>query len=71
MTISKKAKIPIVLSENTYRVDMLIFENERLVLKGNLTIKATQHFKYDIEGRILLQNWSLENSDCYFVSIIH
>jgi hypothetical protein len=64
-------EIPVILSENTYRVDMLIFENEKLVLKGSLTIIATQHFIYDMEGNILSQNWSLKNSACDFEQISH
>ena len=34
-------EVPIVLSGDTYRVDMLIFEDGKLVLKGSLTLKAT------------------------------
>ena len=33
-------EVPLVLSDDLYNVDMLIFEDGKLVLKGSLTIKA-------------------------------
>ena len=64
-------KVPIVLSANTYRVDMLIFEDGKLVLKGSLTITAQQIFEYDAEGRSTLKGWDLENSACGFTTVTH
>jgi len=50
-------EIPIVLSDDSYNVDMLIFEDGKLVLKGSLTIKAVVElktmFKYGNEGEVI------------------
>jgi hypothetical protein len=64
-------EVPIVLSANTYRVDMLIFEDGKLVLEGSLTIKAQQTFEYDAKGNITAYVWALENSVCSFVPVEH
>jgi len=64
-------EVPIVLSANTYRVDMLIFEDGKLVLKGSLTIKAQQRFRYDEKGNLTGQDWDLENSVCSFAKVTH
>lgn len=64
-------EIPIVLSSDRFRVDMLIFEDGKLVLKGSTTITAEQKFRYDPEGIVISQYWDLQNSDCDFVKVTH
>ncbi len=64
-------EVPIILSENSYRVDMLIFENEKLVLKGSVSIKAHQVIINDIYGKISEQYWELENTHSDFQKVIH
>ena len=50
-------EVPIVLSGDTYKIDMLIFEDGKLVLKGSLTIKAVVElktmYKYDGNGTVI------------------
>jgi hypothetical protein len=73
-------EVPIVLSGDTYKVDMLIFEDGKLVLKGSLTIKAVVQletfYEYDdcgVEiGKEESASWKLtcegDASDFYRVS---
>lgn len=63
-------EVPIVLSENTYKVDMLIFENGKLVLKGSLSIKAYQTHVY---GDDLMKDydWNIENEYAGFHRVRH
>lgn len=55
-------EIPIVLSNNSYKVDILIFENEKLVLKGKLTISAYPVYLWDEITHGVKQVWRLENT---------
>ena len=64
-------EIPIVLSENSYKIDMLIFENGKLVLKGSLTLRAYQNFIYDESGVLTDQYWTLENTYNGFEKVSH
>ena len=66
---TSELEIPIILSADTFRVDMLIFENGKLVLKGSFTITAEQKVEYDEEGFIASQSWKLKNSKCDFVRV--
>ena len=43
-------EIPIVLSNNSYKVEILLFENEKLVIKGKLTISAYPIYVWDEVG---------------------
>ena len=55
-------EIPVVLSNNSYKVDILIFENEKLVLKGKLTISAYPVYLWDEITHGVKQVWHLENT---------
>ena len=52
-------QIPVVLSNNSYQVDILIFENGKLVLKGTLTISAYSTFYWDEINHINKQVWDV------------
>lgn len=55
-------EIPVVLSNNSYKVDILIFEDGKLVLKGKLTISAYPVYIWDELNRNYQQKWNIENS---------
>ena len=64
-------EIPIVLTADNFKVDLLIFEDEKLVLKGSFTVKAVQTFKYNFSGVVIGSDWDLENSKCIVTSVQH
>ena len=64
-------EIPIVLTADNFKVDLLIFEDEKLVLKGTFTIKAEQKFRYDPEGLVNDSYWELDNSECVISLVQH
>lgn len=39
-------EVPIVLSNSSYKVEILIFENDKLVIKGELTIRSQPVYKF-------------------------
>ena len=51
-------EIPVVLSNNSYKVDILIFEDGKLVLKGKLTINAYPVYIWDELNRNYQQQWN-------------
>jgi len=59
-------EVPVVLSGDTYRVDMLIFEDGKLVLKGSLTLKATSRIitthsgGNDVNKSVPYVSWDIE-----------
>jgi hypothetical protein len=55
-------EMPVVLSNNSYKVDILIFENGKLVIKGTLTISAYPIYVWDEISRNEKQVWKLSNS---------
>jgi len=55
-------ELPVVLSNNSYKVDILIFENGKLVLKGQITINAYPIFIWDDFNHEMVQQWSLSNT---------
>jgi hypothetical protein len=55
-------EIPVVLSNNSYKVDILIFENGKLVLKGKITISAYPVYVWDDVDHAPGQIWLLSNS---------
>ncbi len=54
---TKEIEIPLMLSDDAYQVDILIFEDEKLVLKGSLKIKTRINLKtvytYDDSGDVI------------------
>jgi len=55
-------EIPVVLSNNSYKVDILIFEDGKLVIKGKLTISAHPVYDWDKIPSGRSQSWFLTNS---------
>ena len=62
-------EVPIKLFADTYKVDMLIFEDDLLVLKGCVTIQAKQKFYYDGHGAVIGQDWDVSNSIAPYVRL--
>ena len=69
--VTTELEIPIVITGDNFRVDLLVFEDEKMVLKGSFTIRAKQVFKYDTDGYLLSQTWQLDNSKCEFYRVSH
>ena len=55
-------EIPIELSNNSYKVDILIFEDDLLVIKGDLSIRAYPIYYYDAVTHGQSQQWELASS---------
>lgn len=66
-----EVEIPIVLSNNSYKVDVLLFEDGKLVIKGELTISARPIYSWeDIErGKVAKQKWDVYNAVTEFHQI--
>jgi spore maturation protein SpmB len=61
--------IPLILYNNSYKVEILIFENEKLVLKGIITISAYPIYIWNEITHTIKQEWFLKNSVMDFVQI--
>ena len=55
-------ELPVALSNNSYKVDILIFENGKLVIKGQLTISAYPVYLWDEVDHVGKQVWNILNS---------
>ena len=56
-------EIPLTLSDNSYQVDILIFEDEKLVLKGSLKIKTEVNL---IKEKIYNESGEVLRIDCSY-----
>ena len=54
-------ELPLVLSNNSYKVDILVFENEKLVTKGVVTISAYSRIIYDEFSHEEKQVWDISS----------
>ena len=54
-----KVDIPVVLSNNSYKVKVLLFEDEKLDIKGTLTISARPIYSWEDlkHGKVERQEW--------------
>lgn len=67
---TSKIGIPVVLSNSSYKVDVLIFENEKLVLKGALTISARPMYSWEyLRTNGINQQWDLDSSIAHFEKV--
>lgn len=64
-------EIPVVLSNNSYKVDVLLFEDGKLVITGELTISARPIYSWeDIKrGKADEQEWYVYNAATEFHQI--
>lgn len=62
-------EIPLVLSNNSYKVEILIFENEKLVIKGIITISAYPIYSWDEISHGKSQQWQISNAGYDFQNI--
>ena len=51
---TKELNIPVEFSDNNYKVEILIFENNKLVKKVTLSITSYQNFYYGEEGEMVI-----------------
>ena len=58
-----KVDIPLVLSNSSYKIKVLLFENEKLVIRGELMIRAYPKYTWEEIARYnFSQEWELSNS---------
>jgi len=62
-------EIPVVLSNSSYKIEMLIFENDKLVIKGTVTLSAYPVYFYDEISHEQRQEWTVSNSVQKFENI--
>jgi len=62
-------EIPVVLSNNSYKVEILLFEDGKLVIKGELTIRAYPLYSWEDITHGAKQVWILSNSASKFCTI--
>jgi len=54
-------EIPVVLFNSSYKIEMLIFENEKLVIKGKVTLNAYPVYIFDEVTHSQRQEWTVVN----------
>ena len=66
-----KVKIPVTLSNNSYKIKVLLFEDGKLVIKGEIIIHAATLYSWeDIEhGVHEKQEWRLYNSGISYFQV--
>ena len=47
---TKEINVPVEFSDNSYKVEILFFESEKLVLKATLSINSYQNYYWDYDG---------------------
>ena len=70
-------EIPIELGNNSYKIDILLFEDGKLTIKGELTISAHPVYKWDevvhsdgrVEQKQVVEYWDMDNSYSKFTSV--
>ncbi len=55
-------EIPIVISNSSYKIEILLFENEKLVIKGTVTLSAYPVYYWDEIAHAQTQDWKIVNS---------
>ena len=67
---TKKVDIPVVFSNNSYKVKVLLFEKGKLVIKGELTIRAYPIYSWEeIKREKIDQVWYLYNDFTEFAQV--
>ena len=66
-----KVSIPVVLSNNSYKVKILLFEDGKLEIRGELIISAYPLYSWEdiVHGKVDRQVWYLENDFTEFKQI--
>lgn len=62
-------ELPLVLSNNSYKVEILLFENGKLVIKGTITISAYPVYFWDDVDHRAYQQWEISNNGYDFKTI--
>ena len=62
-------ELPLVLSNNSYKVEILIFENDKLVIKGVITISAYPIYSWNDVMHGAEQEWRIMNDGYNFENI--
>ncbi|MEF8879446.1 MAG: hypothetical protein V5A64_03530 [Candidatus Thermoplasmatota archaeon] len=78
---TKELNIPVKLSDSSYKVEILLFENDKLVKKIKLSIKSYRNYYYDSQGNMTIEKgrsmdnieedgqWSITNEKTEIESI--
>jgi hypothetical protein len=62
-------QIPLVLSNSSYKVDILFFENEKLVIKGGVTIHSRSFYIWNNGTQLNEQQWDVAQSSYEYENI--
>lgn len=62
-------EIPVILSNSSYKIEILIFENEKLIIKGVVTISAYPIYVWDEITHSQRQEWTVSNTAQKFENI--
>jgi len=61
---TKELNIPVKFSDNSYKVEILIFESNKLVKKVTLTINSYQNYYYGVDGvKIFNEGRTFDDAD--------
>jgi len=66
---TKMVEIPVVLENSSYKVEVLLFEDSKIVSKGKITISARSKYSYYRMPSDLSQEWTIYNSGSYFENV--
>jgi len=62
-------EIPVVLENSSYKVEILLFENDKLVTKGKISIRTKQKYPPGYLSVDKMQQWDVINEGDYFENI--
>lgn len=66
---TNEVEIPVVLSNSSYKVEILLFENDKIVTKGKISIIArAKYSELDLDSG-LNQEWTVTSGSSYFENI--
>ena len=62
-------EIPVVLENSSYKVEILLFENEKIVTKGKISLRTTPRYPPSYLKGGISQQWDVYNDGEYFENI--
>ena len=64
-----EVEIPVVLENSSYKVEILLFENEKIVTKGKISIRTKQRYPPGHLMGGIDQQWEVYNEGSYFANV--
>ena len=78
---TKELNIPVKFKDNSYKVEILLFESNKLTKKVTLSVTTYQNYYYDLGGKMVINEgrtldhiqvdgqWSIENTAAQVTSV--